>query len=66
MAMARAWVKAGVLAEQAVWLVRAAVSSWAAGRGVVARLAPPVCLGECDRASNAELKRYLFCRRFSV
>jgi hypothetical protein len=64
LAMARAWVKVRVLAEQAVWAVRAAVSSWAAGRGGVVRLVPPVCLEECGRASNVELKRYLISRRF--
>ena len=64
LAMARAWEKARELAEQVVWAVRAAVSSWAAGRGGVVRLVPPACLVECDRASTVELKRYLISRRF--
>ena len=63
LAVARAWVEVGQEQGQVVWAVRAAVSSWAAGRGVVARLAPPVCLGECDRALNVVLKRYQSCRR---
>ena len=64
LAMARAWEKVRELAEQVVWAVRAAVSSWAAGRGGVVRLVPPACLVECDRASTVELKRYLIFRRF--